>query len=184
MESKQVTVEFAEKCGRNPSLRELFILDGQLYVFRGGPTQWEHLAPVEDPHATVEVGCLEFELQPGIVVRGTPGFIISLALRAFYGIKASDAGEFASLVPNIFKECGWRGPVESEFVPIPGTVSVQFRDRTIENRTADIRPVHVSLQDPDFSGWLALEDGENVRFINVSQAEAIDVSRDPEGDKA
>jgi len=165
---------------RPPGDREIFLHEGELAVYRGmfPSGRWESLgASVEE--GVPPLGLLDFEMGNGIIARGTPTFVMKLMLRAFEGIEEKRAAEVVSTIYNIFRECGWRGPAESDDRAIPGSVDI---DETVYD-VDDIRVIYAQLQDPEFNGWLSFESERTpetpscTTFVSVGNARQIRLRR-------
>lgn len=184
-----IPTKFQQIAQRPPHDREIFLDDGSLWVYRGiFPTgTWEDLGPGNEPNV-VESAALHFELQNGIEVYGSPGFVLRLVLRAFYRVKADESKELVDFIFRVFKECGWSGPTMSDNVAVPGTVFVELPDFTTKIQEADdLRPVLSQLHNPEFNGWLNFQVTTTYAprkelFINILKAMSVTVA--PSGGKS
>jgi hypothetical protein len=173
----QIATLFQERTGRQPKNAELFLNEGMLWVWRAQRRVWEHLGTQEDPAGFQGTGMMEYELQDGILVRGSPAFVFSLVFRAFYGIDEDKAKDLVQFLYEAFKECGWRGPAETDVDARPG--SVHFLGAVTTKRTvADLRPIYSQLQDPELNGWVAVESDEGTSFHNVQKLDEIQIIED------
>lgn len=165
---------YFQASGRHPVDCDLFIHEGTLWVFRARTGKWENLGTDRDPAGYQGTGALEYELSPGIIIRGSPAFVFSLVLRAFYSVPKDKAEDFVKFVYSAFKECGWTGPAESDMHARPGVL--EFENTTVHQMSIDdVRPILSQLQDPEFNGWLTVENKDYVRFLNVRNAHSISV---------
>jgi hypothetical protein len=179
-----IQVTYNQIHNRPPGDRELFLHEGFLYVYRGTfpAGQWKGIgASVEED--VPAIGLLDFELQDGIVARGTPSFVIKLLLRAFYGIKEKDAGDLTGCIFNIFRECGWQGPAETNDQKLPGTVEVNDETGDVVHNVDDLRGVLAQLQDPELNGWLSFDEERTpeapgcMTFLNIGKAHRVKLTR-------
>jgi len=184
--NKALAARYLDTAKRQPKDKEIFLDEGSLWVYRGVAPMgvWELLGPPEEPGFQGS-GALHFELQPGLMVVGTPSFVLHLVFRAFYRLTDAGAKDLTSMIYAMFKECGWRGPCESDNQAVPGTVSVNTEGASkIVHELDDVRPVYSQLQDPGFNGWLSLESvvpeplrGNATDFINVARSLSIRIEQ-------
>lgn len=179
MESKELTPLFMSKAGRPPRTNEVFFDGDMLHAYRGvHPTgKWEQLGPTKDP-GFQGVGRLQFELLEGILIEGSPSWVIQMVLRALYGFQTEKAVEFADLLYRIFKECGWKIPTETDNEAVPGHLTVIRPDNFREFKVEDIRPILSQLQSPDMNGFISVEQGAKTTFVYLGGAQEVEVQRD------
>lgn len=175
-----IGAEFLKRANRPPRENEVFFDGSMLWVHREAARpvgRWEMLGPSVDPgfHG---LGKLQFEIIDGVLIEGSPTWVIQMILRAFYRLKEAEAKQLADLIFRIFKECGWKGPAESDNEAVPGTVLCEFEQSTRELSVEDIRPVLSQLQDPQFNGFLSLEQALKTIFVHIGRANAVEVIRD------
>lgn len=173
---------FIERAGRPPRDREVFLDDdlGTLWVHRGThPSgRWENVGAPKDAQMK-GLGCLQFELAPGIMLEGPPPFVLQIVFRTHLGLKETDAKDVVDLIYNVFREAHWRGPAESDNEARPGGVTVTWKDQTEGVQVEDVRPILSQLQDPEFSGYLAVPmSPTKTTFIAVQNALSIEVAED------
>jgi hypothetical protein len=179
-----VQTTYNHTMNRPPQEKELFLFEGALYVYRGAfpAGRWRSLGAVAEENVP-ELGLLDFELQEGIVARGTPSFVLSLLLRAFYGVTDEQAPELVGCIYNVFRECGWKGPAESDDQKIPGTVEVTDGHGDSVHNVDDLRVIFAQLQDPEFNGWLSFdmertpETPSSTIFLSVGNAHRVKLTR-------
>jgi hypothetical protein len=172
---------FLQRTGRPPRDGELFFDGDMLFVLRGSHPvgTWEKLGPSTEP-GFEGLGKLQFELLEGVIIEGSPAWVLQMLLRAYYRLREPEAVQLADLVFRIFKECGWRGPTETDNEAVPGSVVCTFEDSTKEYKVDDIRPVLSQIQDPQFNGFLSVEqnEGRTTNFVQIGRATVVEVHRD------
>lgn len=179
MDHHELTPTFMSKAGRPPHTGEIYFDGDMLYVHRGvHPTgRWEQLGPPKDP-GFQGIGRLQFELLEGIVIEGSPSWVIQMVLRALYGFQPDKATEFADLLYRIFKECGWKVPAETDNEAVPGHLMVIRPDTAKEFQVEDIRPILSQLQSPELNGFISVEQGAKTTFLHLGTAMEVEVIRD------
>jgi hypothetical protein len=179
MEHHELTPTFMSKAGRAPRTGEIFFDNDMLHVYRGvHPTgRWEELGPPKDP-GFQGIGRLQFELLEGILIEGSPAWVIQMVLRALYGFQPDKANDFADLLFRIFKECGWKIPTETDNEAVPGFLTVIRPDTSQEFQVEDIRPILSQLQSPELNGFISVEQGAKTSFISLGGILGLEVSRE------
>lgn len=179
MQQNELTPVFMSKAGRAPRTGEIYFDGDMLHVYRGvHPTgKWEQLGPTKDP-GFQGVGRLQFELLEGILIEGSPSWVIQMVLRAIYGFQPEKATEFADLLYRVFKECGWKVPAETDNEAVPGHLMVIRPDTAKEFKVEDIRPILSQLQSPELNGFVSVEQGSKTTFVYLGNAMEVEVTRD------
>lgn len=179
MTQSEITTVFIQKAGFPPRTGEIYFDENMLWVYRGcHPTgRWDQLGPCKDP-GFQGLGRLQFELLEGILIEGSPKWVIQMVLRAFYSMTEEKANELADLMYRIFKECGWKIPTETDNEAVPGHLMIVRPDTTREFKVEDIRPILSQLQSPELNGFVSVEQGAKTTFVYLGGALEVEVSRE------
>lgn len=167
---------YAETCGRAPQNRELFVHDGHVHVYRQRRNSWEDLGP-QKFSADAILGSLTFEVQDGIYLEGPPNYILQFLFRAFYEQTNDAAHDLVETIFGVFKECGWRGPIEADNEKVPGTLTLYSPGEKHVYEVDDLRIVMAQLQDPEHNGWLQFDEGGTIVFVQVRNARRIEIDK-------
>ena len=178
MTSSEITTIFIKKAGYPPHNGEIYFDEEMLWVYRGNHPmgKWERLGPCKDP-GFQGLGRLQFELLEGILIEGSPKWVIQMVLRAFYAMTEEKANELADLMYRIFKECGWKIPTETDNEAVPGHLMVIRPDTAKEFKVEDIRPILSQLQSPELNGFVSVEQGSKTTFVYLGGALEVEVTR-------
>lgn len=171
---------FHQTTQRNPAHRELFVHDGHIHVYHEALRRWTDLGEPTEPGAVPDVGSLQFEIQQGIIIEGSPQFVIRFMMRAFFNFGIPEAQDVSDTLYKIFRECGWRGPIESENENVAGQIILEAEGKfEVIHVVDDLRIVMAQMTDPNFNGWLQFEFDGEVQFIQTGHMRRIKVLKVP-----